>query len=232
MDFNTGRGSGRPPKNSGGGSSGPMFGGEGPARAQAGGSGTEFALSDPLRSFFSSFAGVITQPTTFYRGISRGGDFVSPLVFGLICCAVAGLLYGFFSLFLAVAFGGQGLLGAIVTAVFNIFLITLLGAGGMFLLAGIVHLLVRAYVRPNAGFEATFRVVAYSYATQVLGGWIPIANLFVGLWALYLGVVGVREVHSTTTGRAIRSFGVIIFLYGILFLGIVVAILIPLLLQA
>lgn len=37
---------------------------------------------------------------------------------------------------------------------------------------------------------------------QALVNWIPVVGGLVALYGLYLAVVGIREMHSTTTGRA------------------------------
>lgn len=72
----------------------------------------------------------------------------------------------------------------------------------MLILSGVYHLLVLALVRPsNAGFEATFRVVCYVSAIQLLT-WIPILNIIAGIYGLYVAYFGIREVHATTRQRA------------------------------
>jgi hypothetical protein len=55
----------------------------------------------------------------------------------------------------------------------------------------------------NSGFRATFRVA--SYATVVnLVGWIPIIGSLVALvYGIYLSTLGIREMHETTTGKAV-----------------------------
>jgi hypothetical protein len=53
----------------------------------------------------------------------------------------------------------------------------------------------------NSGFESTFRVVSYVSVTNLVN-WIPLIGGLVALYGLYLAVVGIREMHSTTTGRA------------------------------
>lgn len=76
------------------------------------------------------------------------------------------------------------------------------GAIGLFVLAAIVHLFVKPFVgNANSGYEATFRVVAYVSVTNLVN-WIPILGGLLALYGLYLAVVGIREVHATTTGRA------------------------------
>ncbi len=46
------------------------------------------------------------------------------------------------------------------------------------------------------------RVQAYTFVTRIVW-WIPILGALVGfIYGLYLSVIGIREVHSTTTGKA------------------------------
>jgi hypothetical protein len=63
--------------------------------------------------------------------------------------------------------------------------------------------LVALVVKPaNGGFEATFRVVSYSNVAQLVG-WVPVLGpLVAAVASVVLSVIGVREVHETTTGKA------------------------------
>jgi hypothetical protein len=77
------------------------------------------------------------------------------------------------------------------------------GAIGVFVVAGIAHLLVRLVVGANnAGFGATFRVAAYTSVTSLVS-WIPFVGGLLALYGIYLSVVGIREMHNTTTGKAL-----------------------------
>ena len=94
------------------------------------------------------------------------------------------------------------------------------GAIGLFILAGIAHLLVMLFVgSANFGFESTFRVVAYVSVTNLVN-WIPVIGGLLALYGLYLAVVGIREMHSTTIGKAalvvLLPIGVILLLVLIL----------------
>jgi hypothetical protein len=53
----------------------------------------------------------------------------------------------------------------------------------------------------NSGYSSTFRVVSYVSVTNLVN-WIPLVGGLLGLYGLYLAVVGIREMHSTSTGRA------------------------------
>lgn len=194
MDFNTGSGGSEGPGDS------PRGVGGTPPRASAA-PGGEFDYRDPVQSFIGTVQRIVLQPVDFFRGIRPHGDFVNPLIFAVICYEVAAILGGI----IAVALGAQGFGGLLV----NIILAPIGVVIGLFIGAGIFHLLVMLVVgSPNAGFEGTFRVGAYITVTQLVA-WlsaIPILGILVGIllffYSLFLGVVGIREMHSTTTGKA------------------------------
>jgi hypothetical protein len=195
MDFNTGTGGTEGP---GGSSSGPS---SPPPRTSGVAAGGEFNYTDPVQSFVSTVRRVVLQPVDFFRGILRRGDFINPLIFAIICYEVSAILGGL----IALALGAQGF-GGFLTSI----ILTPIGAViGLFIFAGIFHLLVMLIVGSrNGGFEATFRVGAYVGVTQLVA-WlsaIPILGILVGIvvffYSLFLGVVGIREMHSTTTGKA------------------------------
>jgi hypothetical protein len=207
MDFNTGGGSGRSDDR-------PLYGEEagGPARGPAprpGGSpGGEFNLQDPINSFVDTVRAVVLDPVGFFRGIARRGDFVNPLIFAVICALISALLGGLINLLLSPLFAspgdtGEALAGGVVGFVGNLILAPIFVVIVLFIGAAITHLLVMLLVRPqNAGFEATFRVGTYSQVTQLVS-WIPIIGVIIAVvWTAILSIFGIREVHSTTTGKA------------------------------
>jgi hypothetical protein len=196
MDFNTGTGGtgdsgrGSPP-----GSSGP------PPRASGSAAAVEFRYTDPVQTFIATVQAVVLRPVDFFRGILRQGDLINPLIFAIICYEISAILGGI----IALALGAQGFGGFLA----DIILTPIGVAIGLFIGAGIIHLLVMLIVgTPNAGYEGTFRVGAYIAVTQLVT-WlsaIPIIGILVGLliavYSIFLGVVGIREMHSTTTGKA------------------------------
>lgn len=202
MDFNTGGGSGRQEDR-------PLFGGEsgGPARgpAPAPSSGGEFNLQDPVNSFISTVREVLLNPVGFFRNMRRQGDFINPLVFAIICGVVNGILGGIVSFLFSLAFAGDpdfGVAGSLGGLILNIILAPIYVILAVGIASGIYHLLVLLFIRPgNAGFEATFRMVSYVQALQLVS-WIPIVNIVAAIYGIVLSVLGIREVHSTTTGKA------------------------------
>jgi hypothetical protein len=190
MDFNTGTGG-----TGGTGGSPPEPGGPSP-RASGSAAATEFRYTDPVQTFIATVQAVVLRPVDFFRGILRQGDFINPLIFAIICYEVAAILGGLLSLVgIGADQGFGGFIGSIILA-------PILAAIGLFIFSGILHLLVMLIVGSrNGGFEATFRVIAYSAVTSLVS-WIPFIGWILSLYGIYLGIVGIREVHNTTTGKA------------------------------
>ena len=178
--------------------------GEDPRRASTGSTTAEFTYTNPVESFVSTVRNLVTRPVDFFRGIARRGDFVNPLIFALVCAVASAAIGGFLGvLYATVGIGDTGVGEAIGVFVASMFFTPIISAIALFVGAGILHLLVVLIVKPaNAGFEATFRVVSYSNVVQLVG-WVPVLGPLVATVAsIVLSVIGVREVHETTTGKA------------------------------
>ena len=169
--------------------------------------GGDYDLSDPINGFVDVVRRVVLQPRAFFAGLPRQGSFLGPLVFALICIEVSALLVGLLT-FLDVPGGVTWLFGARGDQGFLAFLGGLViapiaGAVGVFFSALVTHLLVILVVGTgHSGFGATFRVVSYSSVTSLLG-WIPFVGWIFSVYRLYLATVGIREMHGTSTGRAL-----------------------------
>jgi hypothetical protein len=172
-------------------------------------SGGDYDLSNPIESFADVVRQVVLEPVGFFARLPRRGSLLNPLVFALICTEIAAILGGILSL--------AGVGGAFVTGygfqvpqnqgfgefIGSVVLAPIGGVIGVFVVAVIAHLLVRLVVgATNAGFGATFRVVAYTSVTSLVS-WIPFVGGLLGLYGIYLAVVGIREMHNTTTGKAL-----------------------------
>lgn len=173
-------------------------------------SGGEFHLSSPVSSFIGVARRVVLQPVRFFAGLPRGGSLLNPLVFALVCIVVSAVLSGFL-----VLTGVQQNPGfnpnpqnaipstfAPTSALASVFFAPVGGAIGLFVAAAIQQLLVRLIVGANnGGFASTFKVASYTQVTGLVN-WIPIVGPLVALYGLYLSIVGIRETHGTTTGKA------------------------------
>ncbi|MDZ7695492.1 MAG: YIP1 family protein [Deltaproteobacteria bacterium] len=103
----------------------------------------------------------------------------------------------------------QPLFGQFTIGFVFLFLMVLVPVGiivAMFVYSAVLHLFLLMVRGGKNGFEATFRVIAYSQAAQgfsvvpVIGGWIA------GIWQFVVQVIGLREIHGVSYLRVIMAF--------------------------
>lgn len=74
---------------------------------------------------------------------------------------------------------------------------------GVFIAAAILHLMLMIVGGASSGFEATVRVVCYTYTAQ-LAGMVPFCGgLIASVWSVVLYVMGFSIAHRTTQGKAL-----------------------------
>lgn len=184
-----------------------------------------------LRGVSHTLRDVLFSPAAFFRGLSFKGGLKEPLAFGFLVGAV-GNMFGFFWPVVVVSGGlfpfGGAMLGQLSAGLIFLMLAVVIPISvtlSMFIYSAILHLLLLVVRGGRNGFEATFRVVAYSQAAQA---WelIPIiGSLIAGVWQLVIQVVGLREIHGVSYLRIIVAF-----LLPVAFLfAVILAVLVPLL---
>src|SRR3954451_7258807 len=123
----------------------------------------DYDLSNPIESFADVVRRVVFHPVRFFAGLPRRGSLLNPLVFALICTEIGAILGGLLSL---ARVGGAFVTGygfqvseneGLGEFIGSVILAPIGGLIGVFVVAGIAHLLVRLVVgATNAGFGATF----------------------------------------------------------------------------
>lgn len=195
-------------------------------RGEETGTSHGFDTSRPVGSFFEVVREVFLNPRGFFAGVdSAGGGLAGRqraiVIFAIICSYVtlplvvlsgpvnsridpfapddAAPFGGFFE-----SFRENPGLGLALAAVFLVAL-PLLVIVGAYIGTFVQHLFVMLFVRDRRDYYATFP--AAIYASQALGlfSWIPILGYLVGLYGVYVTTVGIRQMHATTTGRALLA---------------------------
>jgi hypothetical protein len=75
---------------------------------------------------------------------------------------------------------------------------------GLVIGGAILHLFVYL-VGGRKGLEQTLKSVMYSSTPIFVLGWIPIVGFLAALYALFLEILAVRELHQISTGRAVLA---------------------------
>lgn len=157
---------------------------------------------------FRTLSDALFQPSEFYKRMPVTGGLTDPLLYALIVGMVGVIFSYLWQLFSRGAMESilpgmqshQYLAGTwlALTAFLSPFLLII----GLFISSGILHLCLLMVKGTKHGFEATFRVVAYGYSTNVFFV-IPFCGGFVWLvWTIVLYITGLREAHETTGGKA------------------------------
>ncbi|HSD29227.1 MAG TPA: YIP1 family protein [Vicinamibacteria bacterium] len=163
---------------------------------------------------------VLTGPGAFFRTMPVTGGVGSPLLYAVVIGWVGLAAAAFYqAIFYSVvgsrwaAFGDerpevaailafvQGWGGFVAQLVFGGMFVVI----GVFVAAGILHLMLLLLGGATRGFEATFRVVSFAQATSLLL-LVPFCGQVVaglaGLWTLVLYVLGLAPAHRIGHGKA------------------------------
>jgi hypothetical protein len=87
--------------------------------------------------------------------------------------------------------------GIVIFAILMIFVYLLL----LFIGAGWVHIWVYI-LGGRKGYMQTLKAIAYGDTPNLLLGWIPVVSIIGAIWSFVLWIIGVRELHEMSTGRA------------------------------
>jgi len=160
---------------------------------------------------------VLARPGAFFRAMPVSGGLGSPLLYAVLIGWVGLVAAAFYqAIFRSVVGSSWGALGAdrpelaallgwvegwagfAAQAVFGGVFVVI----GVFVAAGILHLMLLLLGGARRDFEATFRVVCFSEATCVLF-LVPFCGQLVGgIWCLVLYVLGLAEAHRIGHGKA------------------------------
>ncbi|HSA77965.1 MAG TPA: YIP1 family protein [Nitrospirota bacterium] len=165
-----------------------------------------------LSGLFTTLNEVLFHPSVFFKKMPVTGGLTDPLLYALIF-GMAGLIFSYFWQILLQgamqgvmipgmkAAPGQNIFGGIVMAVLA-FLSPFLIILGLFITSGILHVCLMLVRGARSGFEATFRVVAYSNSAYIFLVVPFCGSLLAAVWAVVLTIIGLREAHETTGGKA------------------------------
>lgn len=170
---------------------------------------------------------VLTAPREFFRGMPLAGGLGSPILYAVIVgwvgLAAAAFYQAIFNSITGGRFSGfgerQGLAsvlgfmeswtGFLAQVVFGGVFVVI----GVFIAAGILHLMLMLLGGARRDFEATLRVVSFSQATSLLF-LLPFCGQLIGaVWTIVLYVVGLAEAHQIGGGKAALATLLPLFLF-------------------
>jgi hypothetical protein len=180
-----------------------------------------------INQVMEKIKGFLLSPVETFRK-SRGDEPVPVITYFIVLLVFNAILWGLMMAgkvmihpALAVARLGQGadpllvfITGLILVLVLQLFLILIWG----------LWLHIFSYIAgARKGIMETEKAVIYGSTPLLLIGWIPvIGSVIGGIWTIILTIIGLREMHEITTGKAVLAYVlafVVIFIVLILIVG-------------
>jgi hypothetical protein len=159
-----------------------------------------------INAYFQTATKCILTPTSFFSNLPTTGGYFNPILFVAMTLPVAAVLtYLWIALFTRM--GLAGLVGLLFVASILFVLGLIFIPISLAIWSGILHLCLLLVGGAREGYQATFRVVSYSSVTSVFNA-IPFVGNLASLWGLVLTVIGLRETHKTTTGKAVGALAI------------------------
>ena len=172
-----------------------------------------------FNAYFQTAVKIFTGPTSFFQNLPLDRGYMMPLVFGVFSAAIP-VAVGLFIISLIKGSLATGIIGMIIG-----FVCAFIGAAvttPIFLLiwGGVIHGILVLLQGAKSGYQATLRVVSYASVTQLFNA-IPYVGWLASLYGLFLTVVGLKETHETSTGKAVGAvaipFGILLVIGVVLY---------------
>jgi len=146
-----------------------------------------------LKVYYETAKKVLLRPAEFFREMPVDGGYKAALIFAIMTAVVMGI--GLTAITLGVGF--LAIVFAPIAVTISVFI-----AGGLLLLAARI-------MGGKASYEATVKIVCYTNVVNLVG-WIPIVSIAGSIYGLWLTIVGMREVHKLSLGKAIAAVAITI----------------------
>jgi hypothetical protein len=187
-----------------------------------------------FKALVQTWKEVLFNPTVSFPRMKTTGGYAAPFLFNLTMVVIYAFFTTIYQLLLSGVFAAAGSaqhdsnslsgLGAGLPPLLNVgvmIVVVPLLLGFTFLNAGITHLCLSLFKGTSKSFEATYRVICYSYSTWVFA-LVPCAGGIVsGIWWVVCTIIGLSKVHRTEGWRAAVAvllpvfvcMGIVIILY-------------------
>lgn len=176
--------------------------------------------------FLNKVKGFISNPTATFRAV-KGATIRDALKYAFIWYVIFGALLG---LILGVLFKASINIASVPDWINNLgfaliplmaILLSIFGILGILIVGAWQHLWVRI-CGGKKGYAQTVKAGAYGATPSYLLGWIPyVGALAGGIGATIVTIIGLRELHEISTGRAIAAWLLAMISLGVLLFTLV-----------
>jgi len=186
-----------------------------------------------IGAFLKTIREALFSPTRFFKKVATGEGYWTPLIYGIITGIIGRFADFFWAWLVVIPFLPPSIRNFLAISytfalMIIIFSMPLWVAFSILLWSGVTHFCLIIVRGSKKGFEGTFRAISYSYSARLFHI-VPFIGSTIGfVYRIALAIIGVREAHGITTGRALIA----VLLPLIVVVGIVIAILLPLFIRS
>lgn len=182
--------------------------------------------------YIETWKEVMQSPSDFYREMPKTGGYADPITFAAISFIIYALLTSLLTLLFGHAYMGgmyggmyDGMYGGARGFGFFAILMTVIftpiaGIISLFIEAAILYIIYKI-LGGTGSYEGTVRFICYATAVLVLS-WIPFLGWVVGIYGIYLYIVGGMYVHDVSMTRSVIAV-LLPALLVFLFMAIIIA---------
>jgi len=180
-------------------------------------------MSEMIDDFTNTWLKVIKTPGDFFMQMPTKGGYADPVKFAVICYLIAGIALAII-LFAAQFFlAGIGITEiTLIMGFLNIIVIPIIEVIGLFIGALILHIFFKM-LGGNGTYEGTLRILAYASAA-VIFIWIPFVAIVLGLYIMYLVVIGGTKVHKISTFKSFIAVVIPVVIGIVIIVGLIAGI--------
>jgi len=176
--------------------------------------------------FFQTVKDSLFSPSRFFKKIAFGEGYWAPLIYGLI----TGIIGNGCAILWVWLFVAQWIPMDRIPFNYSLSILQVIAplpfqqAIAIFIGSAIIHLCLMIVRGNNNGYKTTFRAISYSYSGYLFGI-IPFIGLIIGnIYVFILTIIGVREGHGISTGKALLAVLLpAIVIFGLIFIAFLVA---------
>jgi hypothetical protein len=166
-----------------------------------------------LGTWWETLTSILGRPGEAFRAMHVSGGLGRPIMYAMIGLGIGqlGMLLLRLALLAVAAAGGAKFELVALQMGFNVvgaIIGTVLGATvGCFISSAILHVCLLMVGGEKNGYEATFRVCAYSVGTFGTFQIVPILGPCVAfIWQIVVTIIGLAEAHETSGGKAALAY--------------------------
>ena len=160
-----------------------------------------------IGAFLKTTREALFSPSRFFNKVATGEGYWAPLIYAMISGIIGFGSAIFWPWFLFSQWFPVQKIPVFSYGIYFIVTIALplMVAFSLLFESGVAHLCLMTVGGNRKGFQATFRAIAYCFSGYLFGILPFLGSAIGGIYTLILTIIGIREGHSISTGKAVLA---------------------------